>query len=42
MADKSQHSNVLLAFFTLVAAIVSRGRLKLLNTEFQARFRDVY
>ena len=58
MADKSQHSNVLLAFFTLVAAIVIvsvigfftlgkgpesyRDRLKLPNTGFQARYRDVF
>ena len=58
MADTSQHSYVLLAFFTLVAAIVIvsvmdssllvkvlksyRDRLKLLNTGFQARYRDVF
>ena len=53
---KSQNSNMLLAFLTLlgVIAIVAvvgffmlrlrlfRGRLKLLNTASQAKFRDVY
>ncbi len=55
---KSQNSNMLLAFLTLLGVIaivavvgffmlrkgpeIIQGRLKLPNTAFQAKFRDVY